>query len=211
MTRADLTTFDQAWERFARSLAAHSPADHAALRPPATAEEIAGLEAQLGFVLHPELRALLERHNGAAEPRSTGDTDPFPAGAFLPLGHRLMNMDEIAAQHRWCVGFKEDNLASGLWHEEELQGHAHQWVPLARPNDGGIAFVDHRPGETYGHVYEIGIGSGDIDGSEWGTCLAEFFDGLAGSLETGEPFLHYVPGIYEHPSGKHCVDWEIDD
>jgi hypothetical protein len=38
----------------------HAPVDYAALRSPATPEEIAELEARLGFPLHPQLRALLE-------------------------------------------------------------------------------------------------------------------------------------------------------
>uniref|UniRef100_UPI003FD6CA23 SMI1/KNR4 family protein n=1 Tax=Streptomyces luteireticuli TaxID=173858 RepID=UPI003FD6CA23 len=208
MTRIDLTAFDTTWNRFASWLSAHSPADHAALQSPATAEELTRLEAQLGFPLHPELRALLERHNGVTEQQPTREVNLFQAGAFLPLGHRLNHTDRIASEHRILADFGEENTASGLWEEDELNGHAHQWVPFAHPNDGGVAFIDHRPGLTYGRVYEMGIGSGDIDGTEWASSLTELFDRLASSLEAGTPFKHYWPGTYEHPSGQHCIDWE---
>ncbi|MBM9503189.1 SMI1/KNR4 family protein [Actinacidiphila acididurans] len=209
MTRTDLAAFDRAWDRFSGWLAKNSPADHAALRPPATAQEIAALEARLGFPLHPELRALLERHNGVAELRPTHGPFQFQAGAFLPLGHRLNSTERIAEEHAMLVEFGEDNLDSELWEEDELNGHAHQWVTFAHPNDGGVAFVDHRPGPTYGHVYEMGIGSGEIEGTEWATGLGELFDRLADALEAGTPFLYYLPGFHEDPTGQRFVEWTV--
>ncbi len=64
---AERAAFEAAWDRFASWLSAHCPIDHAALRPAATTEEIRTLEIRLGFPLHPQLRALLERHNGVME------------------------------------------------------------------------------------------------------------------------------------------------
>lgn len=209
MTRIDLGVFDRAWDRLEAWLAEHSPADYAALQPPATAAEIEALEARLGFGLHPELRALLERHNGVAEKQPSRDRNAFQAGAFLPLGHRLSRTDRIASTHRMLVGFGEDSKEAGFWDEDYLNGHPHQWVPFAHPNDGGVAFIDHRPGPAYGRVYEIGIGSGDVDGSEWSPGLGRLFAELADSLEAGTPFKHFWPTTYEHSSGAHCVDWDI--
>ncbi|MER6107788.1 SMI1/KNR4 family protein [Streptomyces hirsutus] len=141
MTDGDLAAFDAAWDRFASWLSARCPIDHVALRSPATAEEIAALETRLGFPLHPQLRALLERHNGVIE---KPEPDNFHAGAFLPLGHRLNDTEHIIRQHEWLVHERE-LIAVGQG-EDNLYGHAHQWVPFAHPNDGGTAFVDHRPG-----------------------------------------------------------------
>ncbi|WP_406193118.1 SMI1/KNR4 family protein [Kitasatospora sp. NBC_01560] len=210
MTSVDLVTFDQAWSKLEAWLAVHSPTDHAALRPPAGAAEIAELEQQLGLALHPELRALLERRNGVAEPEYGGpESGVFPAGGILPLGHRLAATAEIASMHEILVEVGEENAEAELWEEDELAGHLHQCVPFALPNDGGVAFVDHRPGPTYGHVYEMGIGSGDLDGTHWGASLTEFVDAVTAALATGTPFRHHWPVAFEHPSGRTCVEWEV--
>ncbi|NJQ02424.1 SMI1/KNR4 family protein [Streptomyces zingiberis] len=205
MIDTDSAALGAAWDRFASWLSTHTPIDHAALRPAASPEEIAGLETRLGFPLHPQLRALLERHNGVVE---IPEREYYAAGAFLPLGHRLNSTDQIARQHEMLknIGFTE----WGMWEEHELCGHAHRWVPFAHPNDGGTAFVDHHPGPTYGHVYEMGIGSGDIDGVLWGASLAELFDRLATCLESGEPFQGWWPTPLELPSGHFCLDWDHD-
>ncbi|MFF3611105.1 SMI1/KNR4 family protein [Streptomyces sp. NPDC002580] len=211
MTSMDLVLFDQAWDRLEAWLAARSPADHAALRPPATAAEIAGLEGRLGFALHPELRRLLERRNGVTPPeRNSGpELGVFPAGGILPLGHRLIPAAGIADMHEILVEVGEDNTEADLWDEEDLAGHLHLCVPFALPDDGGFAFVDHRPGATYGHVYEMGIGSGDLDGTLWGSSLTGFVRAVTDALETGTPFEKHWPVTFEHASGRTCVDWEI--
>ncbi|MEX2985723.1 SMI1/KNR4 family protein [Streptomyces sp. C36] len=208
MTHIDLGDFDQAWDRFTSWLATNSPDDYAALRPSATAQEITGLEADLGFSLHPELRALLERHNGVAELQAGVAVGDQPGG-FLPLGHRLSCTSRIASQHVELVEFGEENLASELWEEDDLNGHAHQWVPFALPIDGGVAFVDHRPGPTYGRVYEMGIGSGAVDATEWAPSLAGLFNVLADALETGAPFRHYWPEVRSTSSDLRCLEWDI--
>ncbi|MFJ5221252.1 hypothetical protein ACIP98_42530 [Streptomyces sp. NPDC088354] len=69
--------------------------------------------------------------------------------------------------------------------------------------------IDHRPGQTYGHIFEMGIGSGDIEGTKWASSLAELFDQLAMSLETGHPFRYDWPTSRELPSGPHCLTWDI--
>ncbi|MGW4767067.1 SMI1/KNR4 family protein [Nocardia sp. NPDC004278] len=175
-------------------LAVYSPAARTALGPPATPDELARLETDLGFVLHPDLRALLERNNGLIETRH-GDFIEQP-GAFLPLRYQLLDTAVIASDHRWCVGFGAENIASGL-REDSLFGHAHQWVPIARSIDAGVLFIDHRPEPTYGHVYEAGIGSGAIDGTLWGSSLAAFFDTIASVLNARTDFQDFRPEVYE--------------
>jgi cell wall assembly regulator SMI1 len=211
MTSIDLALFDQAWDRFESWLAARSPADHAALRPPATSAELAELERRLGFALHPELRRLLERHNGVVEPEWNRGSEHgvFPAGNILPLGHRLASTTEIASSHEILVDVAEDNDEADLWDEEDVAGHLGLCVPFALPNDGGVAFVDHRPGPTYGHVYEMGIGSGDLEGALWGVSLTEFVGAVTDALETGGPFLYHWPVTFEHAPGRTCVEWDV--
>ncbi|MFE6222761.1 SMI1/KNR4 family protein [Streptomyces sp. NPDC057854] len=210
MSHMDTASFRHTWARFEAWLAVHSPADHAALREPAKPEQLASLESRLGFALHPELKALLELHDGAAEPvAGPGSRVALPAGAFLPSGHRLSSVDSIVMAYNVLVGVGEDNFEADLWEEDALAVNLDRCVPFALPNDGGVAFIDHRPGPSYGYVYEMGIGSGDLDGTLWATSLSELFQALTTALETSGPFLYYVPTTYAHESGHHCVEWEI--
>ncbi|WP_345553738.1 SMI1/KNR4 family protein [Streptomyces lannensis] len=78
MSDGDPAAFGVAWGRFASWLSVHCPVDHASLRSPASAKEIRALEAQLGFPLHPQLRALLERHNGVMKRPNQTITTPGP-------------------------------------------------------------------------------------------------------------------------------------
>ncbi|MGY0458641.1 SMI1/KNR4 family protein [Kitasatospora sp. cg17-2] len=205
MTDTGALALVPAWRGFSARLAARSPADHAALRPAADAGRIAGLEDGLGFALHPQVRALLELHDGVA-PRPAGDT--FPAGSFLPLAHRLLPAEHILARHRRYVElFPADIRDPGG--RGTPAGHARWWVPIALPLDGGVLLVDHLPGPTCGHVYEMGIGSGDIEGSLWATSPADMFAALTDSLTTGRPFRHFVPDTHRHTSGEHRLDWRV--
>ncbi|MFH8370394.1 hypothetical protein [Streptomyces sp. NPDC018031] len=130
-------------------------------------------------------------------------------GTVLPGDHRPCDIREIASSYQWLVGYGQENLASGLWEEDELAGHPHQWVPFAAPVSGGYAFVDHRPGATYGHVYEMAISAGDTDGRLWATSPTGLFDDLATVLETGTSFLCYRPHVGVRPSGQRCLRWRV--
>jgi hypothetical protein len=55
----------------------------------------------------------------------------------------------------------------------------------------------------------MGIGSGDLEGTLWGSHLTEFVDAISHALETGAPFTYYWPTTFEHSSGRTCVEWEI--
>lgn len=195
----DVTSFARTWDRFASRLLARSPADHATLRGPATEESIAELEARLGFALHPELKSLLARHDGADATGATGSSaGDYPVGSFLPLGHRLSGVDDIEFMHEVLVDVGEENIAADLWERTALAVNLHWCVPFALPVDGGVAFVDHRPGATYGHVHEMGIGAGDLEGTRWATSLTELFQVLGDALETDAPFPPAPPGSPSH-------------
>ncbi len=118
-----------------------------------------------------------------------------------------MDVTKIAADHRWLAEFGSESIAAG-WNADSLVGHAHQWVPIASSIDAGVLFVDHRPGPTYGHVYEMGIGSGVIDGTFCGATLTAFFDTVTGALNTGTELWGFRPKVYESElSGQVLLTW----
>lgn len=83
-----------------------------------------------------------------------------------------------------------------------------------------MAFVNHAPGPTYGHVYEFGMGSGASDVTLWATSLTDLFDTLATALETGAPFQSMYPVFQELLTtdlahlrdrvGKRTFGWDHD-
>ncbi|TLG15700.1 SMI1/KNR4 family protein [Nocardia cyriacigeorgica] len=197
-------TFDQVWARFLHQLGMYSPASVATLQPGATAEQIAHLEAVQGFALHPDVRALLEHHNGA----QYVDGNAVEGADFLPMTYMLDPIDQILAGREWRTTFSAENRASGI-PEEALYGHAHQWVPIAHSIDAGILFVEHRPGPTYGHVIELGIGSGAFEGTPWADTLLEFFDTLTHSLDTRTPFHDQTPSVWKsNLTEKVYLQWD---
>ncbi|MFI6866241.1 SMI1/KNR4 family protein [Nocardia sp. NPDC050406] len=199
-------TFDQVWARFHRHLCRYSPASAATLQPGAIAEQIAHLEAVHGFALHPDVRALLENHNGTVHVNGNA----VEGSEFLPLGYMLDPIDRIVADHEWRTTFSAENRALGF-DEETLYGHAHQWVPIAHSISAGILFVEHRPGPTYGHVIELGIGSGAFEGTLWANTLLEFFATLAHSLDTRTPFRDQTPGVWKSDlTEKTYLQWDWD-
>ena len=184
----------------------YSPASAATLQSGATGEQIAHLETVHGFPLHPDVRALLEHHNGTA----WVDGNAVEGAGFLPMGYMLDPIDRILAGHEWRTTFSAENRAMGF-PEETLYGHAHQWFPIAHSIDAGVLFVEHRPGPTYGHVIELGIGSGAFEGTLWAGTLVEFFDALTHCLDTGIPFRGQTPSLREsNRTEKIFLHWDFD-
>ncbi|MEU8901616.1 SMI1/KNR4 family protein [Nocardia sp. NPDC048505] len=202
-----LGTFDHEWDRLLTLLSYYSPAARAALRPPAASAEIDRLETEFGCPLHPELRALLRRNNGAANTRYGDRLER--TGAFLPGGYQLIDADGIIAAHHSSVDIMRRVLTPELWQEDELYGHMHQWATIAHSVAGGALIIDHRPGPAYGHVYEIGIGSGTTEGTLWGTSLAAFVRRVANALNTRSAFRDEWPTVRESElSGQILLAWE---
>ncbi|MFF9685757.1 hypothetical protein [Streptomyces sp. NPDC014623] len=51
-------------------------------------------------------------------------------------------------RHEILVGAAERNIEADLREDEEPAVNLHRCVPIALPDDGGVAFVDHRPGPS---------------------------------------------------------------
>ncbi|MGI5171514.1 SMI1/KNR4 family protein [Spirillospora sp. CA-253888] len=193
MPPTDLDDFQRAWERFDAWLAAHSPAGRAELLRPATAEQITAVESAYQVSLHPHLAALLRLHNGTSDLRAS-----FDPGRVLPGRHRLGGCKEIVGFREILVDLSEDWAeAFRDWDEdatEPVEAHLDHWVPFAFSVDGGMVFVDHHPGATYGQVYEAGLGAGGTP-EYWAADLADFFERITRALETDTAFLYYTPAM----------------
>ncbi|KNE79243.1 hypothetical protein ADZ36_28645 [Streptomyces fradiae] len=140
------------WLRFEGWLRQHAPGDCAALHPGAGEAEIAGLEREIGFPLHGELKALLALRNGVT-PRESS----MEPGAFL-LGYSLLDTAGIPEWQRKFASMAEKAAEDG--YEEEVVGRiAHgRWVPFAQGITGDLLFVDHRESH-FGEVGEMFFGS----------------------------------------------------
>ncbi|MGP4009900.1 SMI1/KNR4 family protein [Streptomyces sp. 4N124] len=181
----------QLWERFEHWLSEHAPGEHAALRARATEADIARLEEELGFSLHPELKALLARHDGVAPLR--GSADP---GAFL-LNYALLDTKGILEQQRHLASMAQDAIEEG--EEDLVVGRiAHSmWVPFAQAFSGDMLFVDHREGAHYGEVGEISFG--DPDYRVLWSSQNMMLEDLCAGVENGTPVtsLPRVPSVHE--------------
>jgi cell wall assembly regulator SMI1 len=203
MNLTNVEALNQAWNRLENWLITNVPDEYATLRPPADPENISAIKVEYGFPLHPELKALLEYHDGVHHDPSIGGI-----GSFLPGHYRLIDAARIAGERSMLLQFSDDFPEIwGEWPDDAVVAHAHQWVTFAQRNDGGIAFVDHRPGSTYGHVYEFGMGSGASDVDEWATSPTDFFDAIANSLKTGRQFKRYHPTIHESSPNGRRLSW----
>jgi len=154
---------------------------------PVTAAEVAVLELRLGFLLHPELRTLLEQYDGRYDPPG-GEDWCVRAEEFLPFGLHLIDAAGIRSHYDGIIrdlaegskeDFSEDPAAyPGMADGDDAEARIGYWVPFAAGNDG-IAFVDHRPGPSYGYVYTFAEESGGWPPLELAPSLTDLFDRLA--------------------------------
>ncbi|MGR6999201.1 SMI1/KNR4 family protein [Yinghuangia aomiensis] len=137
--------------------------------------------------LHPELRTLLHEYDGRHDP--LGGEAKRAQAEFLPFGLHLI---DAAAIRRHCDGIvrdlaeeaKEDFPVDpaaypGMTDADDAEAHIGAWVPFAADNGGGIAFVDHLPGPTYGYVYVFAEASGGWPPVETAPRLTDLFERLA--------------------------------
>lgn len=177
-----------AWKRIEKWLGTHAPRTRASLRPPASPERIAALQARMSVTFPPDLVASLGRHDGVAA------VDGFD----LPPFYRLLPLEEIVGG--WevtCSVLAAGPVGDDWWHRA--------FVPFATAGDGGCLLVDQRPG-GHGRVGEFYPEEGTgFDG--WPASVAELLEGVARSLETGDPYVQrYRPGVN---AGGH-LEWTIE-
>jgi cell wall assembly regulator SMI1 len=169
-------------------LESHAPADHAALNPPATQDDIDAI-AERRFALHPGLVTWLRRHDGATV--TSGHGGP---GVLLPAGFVLLGAWGMRAGRRGMEEAIAEWVDENESEDPDLRDiydgvygylfHA-RWVPIASDLTGGKLIVDHRDGERFGNVL-YGLHAGDTDGpvKVWDS-LQDMFQDLLTALTEG--------------------------
>jgi cell wall assembly regulator SMI1 len=184
---------DAAWRRIETWLAAHAPADAAALQKPAAPARIDAVQRRMSVAFPPDLVASLRRHDGITD-RGVFALPPF----YLPQG-----LGEIVSDWRTSCSILTDQRANGEVQEGEPWWDP-QFVPFAGSADGGSLLVDQRPG-GHGRVGDFHAEEG-VSFADWPASVTGLLEGTATSLETGKPYAgSYRP--YVTRDGH--LDWDI--
>ncbi|MFD4026213.1 SMI1/KNR4 family protein [Streptomyces sp. NPDC058576] len=146
-------TVDEAWQQIEDWLRTHAPSSHAALPPPAAADEIRAARDVLDRPLPQDLLASLARHNGSG-------------GFVLPHFYRLDDTRLIGAESALRRRAERDrrrqaeedsrirpNVTPFPRPGEFLQWNPH-WIPLAHDESGNLLFVSQEPGPSFGRIGE---------------------------------------------------------
>ncbi|MFI9601500.1 SMI1/KNR4 family protein [Streptomyces sp. NPDC052043] len=185
-------------------LEANAPADHAALNPPATQDDIDAI-ADRRFPLHPDLVTWLGRHDGLTATK--GHAGP---GVIIPEGFILHGAEGMRAGQRtmeeeiaeWVdENESEDPDLRDVYHVYGYLFHV-RWVPIATDITGGKLILDHRDGDRLGNVL-YGLHAGDTEGpvKVWDS-LSHMFRHLLTALTEGTEIR--LPG-YADPVTAHLT------
>ncbi|MEE1930331.1 SMI1/KNR4 family protein [Streptomyces sp. TRM 70351] len=183
MPEADIVTSN--WARILRWVRAHAPESAAALRPPATQEEIDRLSESLGTGLPEALRAWLSISNGSTvkdekEPIPGGGTAllPHPDSALFPDGCVFLGCEEIAREHADYLHIAEDMGDEDYWKP--------QWIPVVQLSDVPEGLLIDA--ET-GGMMSFAEGSTP---DAFPFSLGEILRSMADVLETGQSDITYA-------------------
>ncbi|WP_141585004.1 SMI1/KNR4 family protein [Actinomadura sp. WMMA1423] len=195
-----MSALREAWLRLESWLSENTPADFAALRPPAGAGPISALERRLGFPLHPDLTELLRLRDGVRQETL--------AGAFF-LNARLNNTERIEAEHHnhlTLVSRMADMYDHDYFEHAVRSSGIRNWVPIALFNSGTIIYVNHRFGEEWGTVGQFSPDMG-FDITQLAPSLGELISGMTLALETLTPFKGKIPHLHETSMDGRLLEW----
>ncbi|WP_432972216.1 SMI1/KNR4 family protein [Dactylosporangium sp. CA-233914] len=168
----------------------HAPATAAQLAPPATDEDIARLEAAVGFRLLPEVVTLLQWHNGA------GDQD----GAFTlgPL-HSMLSADAIAKTAHMLIKINDKSRLE----MPDYHWWRRTWIPVTSDWCGAHHVVDHGP-DTPGRVLYWDHETGEELLGPYHPSLTAFVAELLDALRHGTPIGDLRPIV----TADGELDWD---
>ncbi len=140
---------NQVWDELDKLLASHAPKIAASLRPPASEEQIAIVEEQIGMQLPEDLRLSYLRHNGQ-EPdcKLFGVFEWVGLERMLELWLRWTDLYErvfVVDYDASCE--KPTDMVSGrIWNRG--------WLPFGDPAGNYLLCVDTAPGQA-GHLGQV--------------------------------------------------------
>lgn len=152
-------SIEEVWARVEGWLGARHPTLLERLDGPASAEEIAALEADLGVTLPDDYRASLRVHAGG-RPRSTHDgrgvyaDTPFAALCLLPP-------PVLLARRRWLEAYEAFPYSEHARHSGALERAYHHrgWIPVAQADEDLAVFycLDTAPTDpaAYGQIVSM--------------------------------------------------------
>ncbi|MFE0640703.1 SMI1/KNR4 family protein [Streptomyces sp. NPDC058877] len=183
----------QAWSRLVGWLEEHAPVNHRALNGPASEEEIAAAEEQLGVRLPDQLRAYLKVNNGtvAQLDDSNGLTGSCTEGEFLSGCWALLPLSTIVRLHHVMMPGPNEDAAH--WDRE--------WIPFAAE--------PYECGEMYGYFVDAITGSvgrwgdyGERDARAYPSLRDFFDDEFRHMCRLAHEGVHYEV----KPLGEHAPD-----
>lgn len=201
------TPVETSWTRVSTWLQTHAPATAAALRPPASPEDVSRAEKSTGVVWPQQLRTWFRLHDG-------WDRDVWASvlpGWSSPMSvERAVEawqvhqdvMQEIAADHEGSA----DLLAQGVQDEAGQPAGVFlpSFVPVDEDQSGTYLFVDCRLGPRHGCVTQWDKYEGDGSGSGWWS-IAQMLSDVADHLEEQTPCRYWRPRVEDGFLG-----WKLD-
>lgn len=152
-------TINDAWCRIEEWLRSQAPATYASLPEPASHDDLAALERQLGIPCPEGLRESLLRHDGSGE-------------LILPIFYRFATTRQIEHEYRQMVAADERRTQQLREHHQErphqfpnpLPGE-HQvwnpkWIPVSYDESGNLLFISQVEDETLGKIGMFDVDSG---------------------------------------------------
>ncbi|MBA0053403.1 SMI1/KNR4 family protein [Streptomyces sp. AJS327] len=184
------------WSRVESWLAAHAPATHRELAPPAERADIAEAERALGVPFPPSLVESLSRHDGSG----------YHELVFM---YRLLSVAEIVDRATMCRRIRRE---AGLPREhppdqDVYDGWDDLWIPFATDDCGNHLVLDQRSVRAPARV-----GLDDHEqGGRFGVhpvyrSLPTLLDAVAHALETGEVVHHWEPIV----TSEGELEWEVE-
>jgi hypothetical protein len=180
-----------AWRRIEAWLGEHAPVSHAALGPGAGTEEIAAVEAALGFAAPVELRTLWGLVSG-------GNVD---GGGFW-LGNRsLLRLGDVVAVYRRMMEFQRQKERTyptpGVPGEDDIVVWQRPWIPVFSFGEHDTVlgtYLDSGSGLMWHwSKYAYNLPDGTEPQHSVVTCLEE----IADSLETPALATEGTPGLLD--------------
>jgi cell wall assembly regulator SMI1 len=141
---------DQVLRDFEVELAAHQPGLAEAFRPGMTAVGLEQAESEMGYPLHPELKALYRWHDGL-----NTNVELFPGYGFVSLEEAIrINREVNAAYARSGMGPLMAHEAAWLTLFPDPAGDGYYYDPAASYGSGGV-FFNFRESGYYIHFPSI--------------------------------------------------------